>query len=500
MPVNSKHPEYERMINTWCLVRDCTKGSEAVKAKKSKYLPFLSGQDEGDYESYSNRAMFYEATSRTLLGLIGSVFRKAPQIETTEAVKKDKNSWINRCTTNRNGIDSLARKSIKEVLIAGKVVLLVDAAKEGVTAKNPLWISVYAAESLINWEYKEDADGRPELSRAILEVESVEKDPTDNFKMVKVCRWKVLMLEGEGQAKAYKIETWRKADSNDKVPSGAATDPVDKQFYKEGEDVYPNFGGRRLDFIPMVITTVEDEDQEDMKPPLEPVARVNISHFQSSADLEHGRHYTALPTPYVTGAGKGALTLKIGSQTAWMIGEEKAKVGMLEFTGQGLQALENALEHKEKLMAVLGARLLEEPKRQVEASETHAIRRAGEESVLASIARAVSIGLNKVIEFAKKWDTTIPDATIQLNTDYGMQVLDAQRLAELVKSWQANAISYKTLFHNLEAGEMYPEGHTQDDEEGLLEEDAAKSLKKMADTQMALEGSGEEDEEEETEE
>jgi len=36
-----------------------------------------------------------------------------------------------------------------------------------------------------------------------------------------------------------------------------------------------------------------------------------------------------------------------------------AKVGYLEFSGQGLGALEKALDHKEKLMAILGSRLLE---------------------------------------------------------------------------------------------------------------------------------------------
>ena len=120
--------------------------------------------------------------------------------------------------------------------------------------------------------------------------------------------------------------------------------------------------------------------------PLLDLANVCLSHYRSSADLEHGRHFTALPQVRTSQELIQMNTTKAfmsGQGTAWVIPNEQAKVGFLEFSGQGLGSLERALEQKKKMMAVLGARLLEGPKG-VEAAETARIRQNTETSILGS--------------------------------------------------------------------------------------------------------------------
>ncbi|MFX5760945.1 DUF4055 domain-containing protein, partial [Acinetobacter baumannii] len=80
-----------------------------------------------------------------------------------------------------------------------------------------------------------------------------------------------------------------------------------------------------------------------------------------------------------------------------------AKAYFLEFEGQGLDALEKNLSRKENQMAILGARLLEAPQKGVEAAETAGIHRAGENSVLASVAQTLSEGLEKALELFILW-------------------------------------------------------------------------------------------------
>jgi hypothetical protein len=66
------------------------------------------------------------------------------------------------------------------------------------------------------------------------------------------------------------------------------------------------------------------------------------------ADLEHGAHFTGLPTPIITGHNLGEdETFSIGSTTAWVLPNEYTDVKYLEFTGQGLGALESRLVSKD---------------------------------------------------------------------------------------------------------------------------------------------------------
>ena len=69
-----------------------------------------------------------------------------------------------------------------------------------------------------------------------------------------------------------------------------------------------------------------------------------------------------------------------------------AHPGLLEFNGQGLKHLENALVEKRKLMVQLGARMLETQKRSTETAEALRLRQAGDSSVLAILANTASRG------------------------------------------------------------------------------------------------------------
>lgn len=54
-----------------------------------------------------------------------------------------------------------------------------------------------------------------------------------------------------------------------------------------------------------------------------------------------------------------ASSLRIGSSTAWVTETPGATAGFLAFTGQGLETFECAMDRDERLLAVLGSRLLE---------------------------------------------------------------------------------------------------------------------------------------------
>jgi len=75
---------------------------------------------------------------------------------------------------------------------------------------------------------------------------------------------------------------------------------------------------------------------------------------------------------------------------AWVSDVAGAQAGYLEFTGQGLTTFERAMGRDERLMAVLGSRLLHDQKKVGETAEAIRLRQSGEDSVLTAIATSVS--------------------------------------------------------------------------------------------------------------
>jgi hypothetical protein len=106
------------------------------------------------------------------------------------------------------------------------------------------------------------------------------------------------------------------------------------------------------------------------------------------------------------------------------------------------------------MMATLGARILAPEKRVAETAQTAAIHRAGENSVLASIAQSISIGLTHCLEWMALWVNVSGEIKVTLNTDYLPNSMTSEDVKALVTSWQAGAISHETLFSNLVKGEI----------------------------------------------
>jgi hypothetical protein len=339
-------------------------------------------------------------------------------------------------------IHQFAEMVAEEVVKIGRCGVLVDhppitdaltVAQAQAIGMRP-YARLYDAESIINWRSERIA-GAEMLTLVVLEEEYPVWE--DEFKADCKKQWRVLeLLEG-----IYRQRVYRKNEKGD--------------FYVESE-VYPQSQGRPIARIPFEFFGVRDNTPCVDKPPLLDLVDVNLSHYRTTADYEHGLHFTGLPTPVVTGfySDDQSAILRIGSGTAWLLPDPAAKAFYLEFSGQGLQELREALKSKESMMATLGARILAPEKRVAETAQTAAIHRAGENSVLASIAQSISIGLTHCLEWMALWVNVSGEIKVTLNTDYLPNSMTSEDVKALVTSWQAGAISHETLFSNLVKGEI----------------------------------------------
>ena len=438
MKIDARHKQYEQYAPKWQRCRDAAAGGDEVKERGAAYLPELSGQDTSEYSAYQMRADWYGATSRTIQGLTGAVFRREPQTiyPTAGQVLLD-----DVTLTGRSAVQ-VAGQLLDEIETVGRVGLYVDYPRGPDAEPRPYWV-VAPAERVINWGTDRIA-GRSVLSWVVIEESVSVPTEGDRYTTEAVDQWRVLELDEAG---LYRQVIYRKGD-----------DP--EQRFVEVDRVEPLRRGERLSFIPFLFINPSDLLPDVDRPPLLDLVDINLSHYRTSADLEHGRHYTGLPTPWIAGFPLDT-HLRIGAGVAWVSDDPQAKAGMLEFTGQGLTALTTALEHKERLMSVLGARLLEEQKADAEAAETVRLRQAGQSATMARIVDTLDEALTRASGWLLWWGggVAVPNppseqVAFMLNRDLIGVRATLSDIQGIVQAFQGGLMSFETSYYNLERLEM----------------------------------------------
>lgn len=438
MAVNAKHPEYLKNLTKWQLMRDALAGEVA----KEKYVPKLSDQEAEEYSAYVGRAEFYNATARTQVALTGLLFAKPPKVELPEALK----TIGENISLDDDTLEALAKNIANECLSVGRCGVLVDLPNvekadysklEAERLNLRAYATLYKAENIINWKTTK-INGSNVTSLVVL-AETYAEPTQDEFVDKIKTRYRVLDLH-EGYYR-QRVFSETKAGNFEVV-----------------SEIYPSANGQKLEYLPFTFFNVNDLKTSVEKPPLLDLAKINISHFRSEVDLEHGTHFTALPTPYVTGyQGESSEKLKIGSTAVWVINDPSAKVGFLEFSGAGLSTLENRIAVKEKRMSILGARLLLDEKKTAEATETLQMRKSGENAVLTNVASTISEGIVSFLKDIAFFENIAGENLIyEINTDYNLTMIEPQLLAQIIAGIQSGDIPNEVLYDALLKGELMP--------------------------------------------
>jgi hypothetical protein len=457
MPVTTMHRQYSAFAAKWKRCRDAYSGSDAVKDAGEAYLPRLGDQTDLEYKAYKTRALWYGATKRTVQGLSGAVMRKEPAITLkNEELKQD----LENVTLNGVSLSAFAKTVIEETLQVGRCGVLCDMSDDAAipaSERRPYW-SFYAAEAIKNW-HTEIRGGVPVLVKVVLYEESEQQKGADEFEYECKPQYRVLRLNAEGN---YEVQVYTKAAGAEATKEGE---------WIPGPVTIPQRRGAPLKYIPFVFINPTSVTPEIEDPPLIDLVDVNLSHYLTSADLEHGRHFCGLPTVWATGIPADT-KMKVGSSVVLTSSDPNARFGILEFTGKGLGALETGTESKERQMAVLGARLLEQQKPAVESNDTIVTRTAGERSILQSLCQTIGQALTQVLRWHADWkgDTVDDEMVIALNQDFVNAEMPTDLLLALLQAVQSGQISWETFYFNLEKGEITRPGVDAETEKALIEE------------------------------
>jgi len=323
MPVSSTHPQYDNRKERWHRVRDVLDGEDSVKAAGTEYLPKLPGQNFEEYEAYKNRSPFPDFTRRTVDGLVGAIFRRDPVVESAND-RKD----LTNVTGDGTDLVTLAKDVVEELVSMARFGLLVDMSSSG---EGTPFIRSYKTESMINWRTML-IDGVPTLNLVVLhEVVEVPREE-DEFEIDEVDHYRVLQLipDPENGQLVYTVKLFQRAESKSKKDT----------FEQIGPTIIPSKTGKVLNFIPFQFLGSRSLSTEPEKPPISGLVDMNIAIYLTSVDLKHGAHYTALPTPWVSGDIDDDFHLDLGPSVGLKL-PEGGQAGLIEYTGQGLDALMN---------------------------------------------------------------------------------------------------------------------------------------------------------------
>jgi hypothetical protein len=487
MPVNVPGDAYELAAPKWQRCRDCREGSDAVKAAGRVYLPALGSHDDtvsgqAAYNAFKSRALFYNAMARTVQGLSGLIFNKAPTFELTPAIEGHE---LDVTLADESG-EMFSLRACQEVLTTGRFGVLVEMSETDEAPSRPYWVG-YTAENIYSVN-TERVSAEQVTTRVVLRESVAIEELDDEFAEDEIVQFRVLELRrvgvGESVARGpeltgpegmgpmiYTQTVWRESENQDGewIPM---------------ETFVPRRRGKPLSFIPFVIigATTAGSGGEIEKPPLLDLADVNLSHYRGSADLKHGLNKIALPQPWVSGISgtdEGAIT--IGASVVWMLGEQ-GRAGYMEYSGAGIGSIREDQKDMEILMATLGARLLENAADAPDETATAVrIKYAGENASIRTIAGALETGLTQVFKWHAWWigvgneDPADVEAGIEMNKDFFSQRATPDDVKAAMLLWQAGAISFQSLFYNLKIGEWTRPGvEWEEEQQDLVGEGAAE--------------------------
>lgn len=435
--VSTKHPEWGDRADEWKLMRDCVRGEKAVKDAGNTYLPMPSGfmvqADKGAalYQAYQGRAQFPDIVSPTIDGMVGVIHRNEAQIEMPEAM----NPLWEKATKDGLTLEALHKRITRELLETGRFGLLADAPAEG----GMPYLAGYTAESIINWSNDNDFYVLDECAKV-----------RDGFSWNDRPRYRVLeMVNGN-----YTVTVWENGTK------GASSEPKAT-------------GNKKIEAVPFVVVGPRQLVAKPEDPPLIGVSRSAIAIYQLSADYRWQLFMTGQETfvvingdaPDVIGAGV-CISLTGGTEQA------RPDAKFVGPAGTGINAHRIAIQDERAAAIAAGARLFDNQAKTAESGDALRLRFTAQTATLQTISQASAAGLERGLRNIAIMMGLDPNkVTVKPPKRLVDSTLTPQDAKNLVEIWQEGAISFETLYENLQRGEIASEERDADEERELIDQE-----------------------------
>lgn len=422
MSVDSQHPQYKHIAQRWNSVR------AIVKNEAQDMLRMVDPNNRARSKQYKEDAILTNFTRLTKEGLGGLVFRRP-----SKRVLADEITYLLKDSTgHRLGLDQLAQKLVGETLETGRHGLLVDVPGENAGKNNKrARIRPYSAESIINWDYIEDGD-QYKLSLLVLK-EDVSK--RDGFVWIDQCQYRVLFLNGDGE---YTQVIYNQ----------------DLEYVENSIIVPTDWHGKPLNEIPFTFIGSENNDADVDSIPLYDLSVVNLGHYKASADLMESMFVCGQVVPVVNTGETTSEDWHAANPDGILVGSRTPVVvstgGSFDFKQAGANTLpQQVMADLEKQAAAIGARLIAPPGGR-ETAEAARIRYGSQNSVLYTLTRNISDGLQRSLDFATLFMSEVPaENKYELNDQFYEENADPNLIAQEIMLLDRGIMSQDEVRTNL---------------------------------------------------
>lgn len=442
MPVNSLHPEYEKMVDKWKLVRDI------VNNDAQDHIRTVDPNDPVRSLQYKEDAILTNFTNLTKIGLTGLVFSKP-----TEYFIPPELDYLEDDTTGeRLGLKQFSQYVVEEVLQTGRMGLLVDYPPVNGTITKEMEelldikarIKPYIAESIINWQLR-DLGSKSVLSLVVLE-ETVQKiNDLDGFQWEEKKQYRILRL-------SESLIYTQMVLSED----GDIVEP----------ETTPIANGKPFNRIPFVFVGSQNNDWRLDNPPLYDMAVINLGHYRNSADYEESIFIVGQPTIFTSGDQNpdefNAVYpdgIYFGARKGYHLGVD-GRAELLQASPN--QLADAAMKRKEEQAAAIGARLIAPPGGR-ETAEAARIRYGSQNSALFTITDNCSMAIEEALMRVAEFQGANPEPIeFRLNKEFFDETADPNLIAQEILMLEKKAISIEEFRKHLKRVGVLEEGAKED--------------------------------------
>lgn len=427
MPVSTQHPDYEKHLPEWQMMRDALEGEPVIKAKGVKYLPKTDGQQHLEneqgakasylYESYKDRAEYPRWVADALRSMMGLVSRITPEFKAPSGMEY----LATEATADGFGIHQLYLRVVREILTTGRVVIAASVASDG-----RAYAALYPAESAINWKETQQA-GRQDLSLLVLE-EARDKPSEDEFEHKTETVYRVLDLS-EGRYRK------RLLDANGELI----------------EEVLPRAMGRPIGYLPVIFAGSTDNAPDVDEVPLLTMAQAAIKAYQLSADYYESLHKTAHPQAWAAVEGELSFNLT-GPGTVWQAGEG-SRFGYLEITGNGIDKTRQAMQDQRSAALEAGARVVDVGQ-QIESGDARRARQDDQHASLHSVVVTAAEAVEQFIAYAMELTNSRGEFTFAVKPDFSAGDINPQMATQMLNAALAGVISHESYWEYIRTGKV----------------------------------------------
>lgn len=458
---------YLEMSEWWVPIKVCAGGTQAFRENASTLLPIEPREDEAAWRRRTSHAVLSPFLTRIAEQAAGLIMRKPLVFEPKEAegvVDEYWEQWKLDVDGYGTDLDSFARRVVLTSIMWGHSSIMVDYPStepapnlraEREMGLRPFLIEV-RPDQILGWRKAEDTPLAP------IDQIRINEYVTENLGLFgdQVVRQIRVLERG-------KWSVWRKGDN------GWA-------LHQEGTTSLP--------VIPLSVTYSNKLGELMSKPPLLPIANLNILHAQRQADQQFALHVSAMPILVLSGWDDTDNEIALSANSALVMAPD-SKAYYVEPASQSFEAQKEFLESLETQMKNLGISTLFNQTMAAETAESKSLTRTDSDSMLAVVSKDLQECLQNALELAAAF-TGIEAPKVILDHDFDTQLLDPQQVAQYMSLWTQGAIQHSTLLEALKRGEILPAIEVEEEIEAI----AAESLAGL--DQQAAGGVFAEDEEE----